>query len=311
MLKPLKYIDIFGTKLTSTDRNLPTLYTPGATGWISYAQTDLATYWSEGSDELVLLSMLSEKTFQELFGKRRVPTTYSIINENYAAYELTETQAKKFLMDEVEYFIKERMPEWVRMMNAFYSEYNPIENYDRYEEGTISDEGSRDITLTKEGSEIMEKSGKEVQTPSGSEILTMAGKEIETPTGSEAVTTENNYNGYNSSTSVPVSDSTSTTSFDQRKTEKSFDQRTDTTSFNQRKDELSFDQRKDTLSFDERTDTTGETNGNTRTLDTHTHGNIGVTTTQQMIESELKLRERDMIIQFHREIANRFLLSVY
>lgn len=277
MLKRLKYIDLFGTKLTSTDRHLPTLYTPSSTGWISYAQTDLANQWSEGSPEATLLSMLSEKTFQSLFGKRVLPADYTIINENYAAYSLTETQAKKFLMDEVDYFIKERMPEWVKMMDAFYAEYNPIENYDRYEEGTITDEGGRDVTLTMEGSEI----------------LTYAGKEIDTPSGTETVTTENNYNGYNSGTSVPVSDSESTTSFDERKTEKSFDQRTDTTS------------------FDDRVDTTGETNGNTRTLDTHTHGNIGVTTTQQMIESELKLRERDMILQFHREIANRFLLSVY
>lgn len=43
----------------------------------------------------------------------------------------------------------------------------------------------------------------------------------------------------------------------------------------------------------------------------HLYGNIGVTTTQEMIESELKLRETDMYKIVEREFISKFILLVY
>lgn len=43
----------------------------------------------------------------------------------------------------------------------------------------------------------------------------------------------------------------------------------------------------------------------------HIHGNIGVTTNQQMIEAELKLREFDMYEYIAQQFENEFLVQVY
>ena len=291
-----KYIEVFGTKVEPSTFGLPVLFLPSEAGWISQAQEDLATSWDEGSDELVLLSMLNEKYFQQHFGKKKLPKDYSLICEHWQEYGYESFDAASTeIQDNIDYFLYMRIPMWCRMMNAMYAEYDPISNYNRHEETTD--------TLTYTGSETDTKAGSEEMAKTGSEELAKTGKEVSQPSGTETTTTQNNVNGYNSDTSVPSSDSEITTSFDQRKDEVSFDQRKDTTSFNNRKDTLTFNQRTDTHSFTDRADT--------REIESDIYGNIGVTTNQQMILSEIDLRRENLMYRFHKEIADRFLLSVY
>ena len=207
----------------------------------------------------------------------------------------SQERASAFMHEAVVAYAAHRLPEWEKMYLAIQTEYNPLENYDRVEDTTE--------TLTKEGTEETAKTGSESNEKTGTESVEKQGSEIDTPAGTETVTVNNNFNGFNSSQSVPVSDSTETTSFTNRNNTRSFNQRKDVQSFQNRKDTLSFTDRKDTLSFDERTDT--------RTIDGHIHGNIGVTTSQQMLESELQLRTYDLATVIYKDIADHFLLSIY
>ena len=52
------------------------------------------------------------------------------------------------------------------------------------------------------------------------------------------------------------------------------------------------------------------TNGNT-THDGRIHGNIGVTTNQQMIAAELELRENDLYSIIRRKFEDEFMVRVY
>lgn len=307
-----KYIEVFGDKVEPSTSELPVLYFPSESGWISQAQEDLSTAWSEGSDELNLLSMLSETYFQKNFGKRKLPKDYALICEHWQEYGFESFDAAVSEMQySIDYFIYTRMPDWVRSMNAMFAEYDPISDYNRHEEGsnTLTYTGSE--TDTKAGSEEMAKTGSEELAKTGTETMAKSGSEINTPAGAETVTTQNNMNGYNSSTSVPASDSTITTEFDEGRSDTlSFDEREDTLSFEQRKDTTSFNNRKDTLTFNQRTDTHSFTDrADTQEWESDINGNNGET--QKLILSELQLRRENLLFRFHKEISDRFLLSVY
>lgn len=72
----------------------------------------------------------------------------------------------------------------------------------------------------------------------------------------------------------------------------------------------------DKVTTDESSRTTTTTEGersDTRTekehidkFEKHIHGNIGVTTSQQMVESELELRKRNVVIEYLTEFANMY-----
>lgn len=293
-MKIKTYINLFGTELTGSDPCMETLYFPSSTGWISYAQTDLANYWPEDSDERNMLNTLSETLFQEHFGGRKLLNAYKLINNAPAAYGRTAEQAKKILMPSIEDYLKSRMTAWAKMITAAYADYDPLTNYDRHED--ITD------TTTKTGTEETAKTGKESNTRTGSVEDSKAGKEISTPKGKETVKTQSNYNGYNSGDSVPVSDGSSTTEFDQRADELSFDQRKDTTTYQNLKDEYSFTDRKDTLSFDDRQDETKR--------DGHIWGYFN-TNPQKLVLSEWEIRKKDILLEILGEIADHFLLAIY
>ena len=290
---PIKtYLELFGSKIVPTNKYLPPVYSTSEEGWISM----IKDVFEDHEPAYQVLSILSEQEFQRRFGKLRLPFDFKNVVSHFWDYGYPSIEDAKVFMDtEIAYYVDHRLPEWEKMYQALLTEYNPLENYDRIEDTTE--------TLTKEGEENTEYSGSESDEKQGTESLEKQGSEVYTPTGTEKVETKNNYNGFNSSTSVPVSDGSSETSFDQRADTTSFNQRKDVTSFNQRKDVHSFTDRKDTLSFDDRTDT--------RVIDGHIHGNIGVTTSQQMLESELQLRLYDLANVIYKDIARTFLLSIY
>ena len=67
-----------------------------------------------------------------------------------------------------------------------------------------------------------------------------------------------------------------------------------------------------TLTDSAKAETTDSTNGSgTNTHTGHVHGNIGVTTNQQMIEAELDLRKTDIYEIITREFIEKFCILVY
>lgn len=285
-----RYIEAYGIKVTPPEGSgLPPIFRPGTSGFIS----QIKSAYSNVPDYADLLGSFSENEFQSLYGARRLRDVHKLVINFPAAYGMTESEAREYFKEDIIDYVSHRLPQWLRMFNALNAEYDPIENYDRYEETDSTHTGTDTINHGK--TDTLTMAGSETDT------LVKSGSEISTPTGKTTVTDQRNVNGYNSAESVPESDGKSETTFDQRKDTLSFEQRQDTT----------------TKTFSGRSDTHAEsgTTENEKDLADHTeshiHGNIGVPTAAQMITQDLELRRRDLIHSFYGEIADRFLLVIY
>ena len=195
-------------------------------------------------------------------------------------------------------------------------EYNPIENYDRMEEGSITD------SMTKTGTE--QRNGTLSNTRSNTQELTntKAGTEKQTTTnnltntesfGQEKSITENGVKAYND-TDTYADDTKSTTTNNARENsytatgtvenETAFTGRTDSTSGTL--SEAENGTTTDTLSFTNRKDENVHSFNNYRI-----HGNIGVTTTAQMLEGERKLSYFAFMEIVYNDIINEITKGVW
>lgn len=138
-----------------------------------------------------------------------------------------------------------------KSLDAFFSTYNPIENYDRTEESSTT-------TGTKE--ENFKKGANTDTTEIGQGIIT---------TKSEVTSYESNT--FADADKVTTDESTRTT----------------------------------TNTMGERSDIRTEKEHIDK-FESHIHGNVGITTSQQMIESELSLRKRNIIFEYLNEFANMY-----
>ena len=177
---------------------------------------------------------------------------------------------------------------WNKVLNT---EYNPIENYDRIEAwndtGTISDTGAKTDTGTSRDTT------ESTTTLNGS---TEGNTETTTHSESETTTTVSAFNdgGYQPHDKVSSVNDTTTNSEDS-------ETREDVTRYDEEKNgQTTFESH----TTGERT-TDGEHSG-------RIHGNIGVTTTQQMIEAEIQLRHKFNIYNLISDcFCSEFLIQVY
>ena len=169
-----------------------------------------------------------------------------------------------------------------KWINALNIDYNPLENYDRMEEwsdtgsrintGTVSDSGSRKNT----GTQSTETTGKDSFTGSGNS------------TSSDEISAYNSNSFQNDKKNTTNSSNSSETN---------------------------------TTTNSTRTDNLSESNSNTRTdnLSEKTdsdrkgraHGNIGVTTSQQMLQSELDIAKWNIYEQITDLFLSEFCIMVY
>lgn len=148
------------------------------------------------------------------------------------------------------------------LYNTTILEYNPIENYNSTEKETT----------TLSGSEIDTKSGSETHSRTGNDSTTYTGGTTTTPTGSTSVTRKET--AFNEPSDLATS-SQDVTSYEGMSTSEVFNNRadtvthdtTDTTSFNNLRDERTYNNRKNERMLERR-------------------GNIGITSSQNMIEQE-------------------------
>lgn len=239
---------------------------------------------------------------------------------------------------------KRRLPLWERYKAAIEAEYNPIENYNRYEvttlaktgtidrDGTNSDVGSGSDSTVRSGSEELAKTGSEEMAKTGSETSTRNGEDELTYSGSKTTTkddtTTREVSAFNSGTYDPDNQET----LDGEEVE-SFANRKDTRTYTDLEDELSFTNRKDTTTFSNRKDTTTYNNITDQTTygGTTTHnidesqtfnttdsttstisGNVGVTTSQQMLEQEFEIiKKLDLIDYIATDWHQEFNMMIY
>lgn len=144
----------------------------------------------------------------------------------------------------INHYFKTRLAIHSQLVNVLSTEYDPIENYNRYEERNTS--GTNAITR------------------SNTENVTNSGTVTSSTNGSTSGEVENTVSAYNATTYQPDDHTDSTTTSDTQ---------TDT----------------ETGSTSASTGSETENGTHVGMENSHIHGNIGVTTAQQMIESSINL----------------------
>ena len=238
---------------------------------------------------------------------------------------------------------RKEKPYWDRVYAASQAEYNPIENYRRNETETIendrTEEHSGSDVSRASGSDTLTKTGSDTNTESGTETLARTGSDTNTSGGQDTVNAnstskaedsgndrvDNNITGFDSNTLVTntevetyfgktvdtTSSGTEVTSFG--KTDTLQHNTTDTQTFGKvdtlqhnTTDTQAFG-KVDTIQHGEKIEHDGTTE---RTV--LAYGNIGVTTSQDMLTQELELAKIIEVIPIIIEsFKNRFCLMVY
>lgn len=189
-------------------------------------------------------------------------------------------QQPDFLQKNISHWSTVNQENWLRMYSALSAEYNPINNYDRIEESTETP----NVSFTKTGGHT--------ETPDISNVMS-GGRTMSTDTTTDG-NVENLTSAYNEATYSPEA---MTDNF-------SHVEGADTLTYN---GETSKTSGSNTFTYNnEETTETG-----TRKHESHVHGNIGVTTSQQMIQSELELRKFNLYDYIAKQFEERFLIQVY
>lgn len=153
------------------------------------------------------------------------------------------------------------------LYNTTTLEYNPIENYNRKQTTTIKHEGSEADT----------RSGSEERAHGGIDTLAYTGGTTSTPSGS--TTNIHSTTAFNEPSDF-ANDTKDVTTYDGMQTTEVFNDRKDTNQYNSN-ETVTYNDVKSEHTFANRVDTTEDS----------TSGNIGVTTSQQMLESEREVAE--------------------
>lgn len=211
------------------------------------------------------------------------------------------------------------LPTWTRIYAAAQAEYDPIENYNRYEESTETLDGTRKHTGQDSRRVIIDdaSSSTTTGTTSGSESHSgtdqTSGTKTETDTNSGSDVTTNQIAAFDTNTLVDHDKSTlahgHALSVSAQETGSTLHgHQVATTGSVSNTESNTYDgDTTDTFTHGEQIKDDSE-----RSNESHIHGNIGVTTSQQMLQSELdiapKLNVFNYIIDSFR---NRFCLLVW
>ena len=169
-----------------------------------------------------------------------------------------------------------------KWINALNIDYNPLENYDRMEEW--SDSGSRTNTGTVSDSGIRKNTGTQSTESSSKDNF----KESGNSTSSDEISAYNSNSFQNDKKNTTNSSNSS---------------ETNTTDNNTRTDNLS------ESNSNTRTDNLSEKTNSNRIG--RAHGNIGVTTSQQMLQSELDIAKWNIYEKITDLFLSEFCIMVY
>lgn len=156
------------------------------------------------------------------------------------------------------------------LYNTTILEYNPIENYNRKQTTSKQEEGSASDT----------RSGSEAREHGGNDSVSYLGETTTAPSG----TIRNTH--YTTAFNEPAKfadDTKDETTYEEMKTKESFKDRSDKTEYNSN----------ESLTYDVSND---RTFSNSVDVEDSTSGNIGVTTTQQMLQSEREVAEFSVFV---------------
>lgn len=186
------------------------------------------------------------------------------------------------------------------LIKVIQSEYSPIENYNRHEDSKITLSGSD--TLTKEGGNQQTHSGTDTESHSGTDTEEHSGTDTDTHSGTDTTTQS-------------ISAENVSTWSNDSKSELAHGESIETEHGHTIETEHGHTIETEhghtiTDTYQDRSDTTEY--GKIDTRESDIHGNIGVTTTQQMINEELELLRHFDIYGYIAELfENDNMLLIY
>lgn len=205
---------------------------------------------------------------------------------------------------------------WDKKWEALTENYNPIENYDRKEDSTIDftkgqQQNSQTIGSQTNSQTIGQQSNSQT-IGSQSNSQTIGQQSTTDNIGERNSSQTNSIQGFNSNSYQP--DSKTDTNNSAATDISTQSGRSDSETIGERNDSETIGSRNDSQTIGARTD--NETEGireDTTTTTSRIHGNIGVTTTQQMILSELELRSlvNNFFEMMFKDIDSYCALKVY
>ena len=200
-----------------------------------------------------------------------------------------------FMKFAIENWSKKEVYTWNRVYAAANAEYNPIENYDRKEQSTDTTEATRQHsgtdTITNSGKDTTQMSGTDSSTNTGTQTVMNSGSDATTHqtaafNSTSLVDSGQDSTAYGHAQNISNSDSVSVT--------------------HGQKQELTHGHTEATQHGEKIEDDT-ET-----TRESRIHGNIGVTTSQQMLEQEMLIAPKLNVINYMIDsFKNRFCILVY
>lgn len=207
---------------------------------------------------------------QNVYGKRILIKECDSLADAYASFVDYFVYYKTIFQDDLN-----------RIYNAWITEYNPLENYDRQENSSTDLLHGEKHTISGSGQNSLSKT----DTASGTDTTTEIFKN----------TTEEYESGMNSSATYTP---------DRKSTNASLQDGNTVDILHGEKHTISesgshSDSKTDTASGTDKTTTSGRT-----------HGNIGVTTSQQMLQSEVDLRMKMQIENYVKLIVDKFTIMV-
>ena len=183
---------------------------------------------------------------------------------------------------------------WSRLYSALQEEYKALQNYNGDETRTVTTTDTGTDTFSHTGNETNTLNDSSSNTRTGSESLESSGSDSLSKTGTVGSqgnnSSDNNVFGFNSSSSVPSDNSNSSNESTDtyNLSDKTSYGKKDTKVYNNVSDSGS---RESTNTVSNESSDTETKNLQTNTSETfHREGNLGVTTSQQMLESEFELR---------------------
>lgn len=179
-----------------------------------------------------------------------------------------------FMQSMIGRWSQKELPIWTRLYKTTLLDYNPIENYDRMEEWTEGENSSRSVDAETTGNSTTDSTGS----------TNTSGTTTASDTGQKYVS------AYNETDFTPTEKDTNT-------------QNGSSTTKQSEQGNVKVNTAADT--------TTNETEKRDLVRSGRTHGNIGVTTSQQMIESERQVSLYNIIDVIITSFKNRFCLLVY
>lgn len=221
-------------------------------------------------DDQERLAASFELDFRILHGERQVDNT--IINNPFAEFYPIEDRYYYLQAIMSRYYYK-----WDKLIDNVYAQtYNPIENYDRQEDTSLSYEGSENVTRNVDSDRKTKGTTADTRND----------------TSSANSSSQKNVFAFDSAEASPSdSDSGTTTA-------------TGTGSSNSTVDNSD---------VEKRTETEGHSFTNRKNVTaSRIHGNVGVTTNQEMMTSELEFRlKNDFFNTVYEDIANAVLKPIY